>query len=89
MYAIKYRRSARNYIARLPLKSKTAIIIEKIHDLAENPDNPNLDLDTAVLIYRIGWRLRVGKYRILYTRYDDVLTIEIVKVRSRGDIYKG
>jgi len=86
MYAIKYRRSARNYIARLPLKSKTAII-EKIHDLAENPDTPNLD--TAVLKGRIGWRLRVGKYRIIYTRDDDVLTIEIVKVRSREDIYKG
>ncbi|WP_394700263.1 type II toxin-antitoxin system RelE/ParE family toxin [uncultured Desulfosarcina sp.] len=86
MYAIKYRRSARNYIARLPLKSKTTII-EKIHDLAENPDNPNLD--TAMLKGRIGWRLRVGKYRIIYMRDDDVLTIEIVKVRSRGDIYKG
>ena len=86
MYKLEYRRSARNYIARLPVKLKTAIV-EKIHVLAENPDNP--DLDTSMLRGRIGWRLRVGKYRIIYTRNDDVLTIEIVKVRSRGDIYKG
>lgn len=86
MYNLKYRRSARNYIARLPLKTKTAIV-DKLHDLAENPDNP--DLDTAVLKGRLGWRLKIGKYRIIYTRHDEILTIEIVKVRPRGDIYKG
>lgn len=67
------------------MKSKTAIV-NKLHDLAKNPDNP--DLDTAILKGRIGWRLRVGKYRVIYTRQDDILTIEIVKIRSRGDIYK-
>ena len=85
MHKLKYRRSARNYIARLPMKPKTAIV-SKLHDLAENPDNP--DLDTVVLKGRIGWRLRIGKYRIIYTRQDDILIIEIVKIRSRGDIYK-
>jgi mRNA interferase RelE/StbE len=86
MYQLKYRRSARNCIARLPLKSKTAIV-DKLHDLAEDPDNP--ELDTAVLKGRLGWRLRIGKYRVIYTRHDDILIIEIVKIRSRGDVYKG
>ncbi len=86
MYKLKYRRSARNHIARLPLKSKTAIV-NKLHDLAENPDNPELDI--AVLKGRIGFRLRVGKYRVVYARHDDILIIEIVRIRSRGDIYKG
>lgn len=85
MYKLKYRRSARNYLARLPMKTKTAIV-NKLHDLAENPDNPGFD--TEVLKGRIGWRLRVGKYCVIYTRQDDILTIEIVKIRSRGDIYK-
>ena len=67
------------------MQSKTAIV-DKLHDLVENPDNP--DLDTAVLKGRIGWRLRVGKYRVIYTRQDDILIIEIVRIRSRGDIYK-
>ena len=86
MYTLQYRRSARNYIARLPLKSKTAII-DKLHDLAEDPDNA--DLDITVLKGRIGFRLRVGKYRVVYTRHDDILIIEIVRVGSRGDVYKG
>jgi len=44
--------------------------------------------DINVLKGREGFRLRVGQYRILYTRQDDHLMIEVVKVRPRGDIYK-
>ena len=86
MYKLKYRRSARDYIARLPMKPKTAIV-NKLNGLAQNPDNP--ELDVSVLKGRIGFRLRVGKYRVVYTRHDDILILEIVRIRSRGDIYKG
>jgi mRNA interferase RelE/StbE len=85
MYELKYRRQARNYLARLPLKIKS-IIVNKLHELAANPDNPSLDID--VLQGRKGFRLRVGQYRVIYTRQDDQLIIEVVKVRPRGDIYK-
>ena len=86
MYKLTYRRQARNYLARLPLKIKSAIV-DKIHQLATNPDSPSLDID--VLKGREGFRLKAGQYRIIYTRQDDRLTIEIVKIRPRGDIYKG
>jgi mRNA interferase RelE/StbE len=86
MYQIKYRRQARNYLARLPMKIKSAIV-EKLHGLALNPDDPTLDID--VLRGRNGYRLRVGDYRILYTRHEDQLIIEVIKVRPRGDVYKG
>ncbi len=85
MYELKYRRQARNYLARLPLKIKSAIV-NNLHELAANPDNPSLDID--VLKGRKGFRLRVGQYRIIYTRQDDQLLIEVVKVRTRGDVYK-
>ncbi len=85
MYKLKYRRQARNYLARLPFRVKTAIV-ECLHQLAENPDGLSLDIDT--LKGREGFRLRVGQYRVLYTRQDDRLIIEIVKIRPRGDIYK-
>jgi mRNA interferase RelE/StbE len=45
-------------------------------------------LDIDVLKGRKGFRLRVGQYRVIYTRQDDQLIIEVVKVRPRGDIYK-
>ena len=86
MYRLKYRRQARNYLARLPLKTKTAIV-NKLHELAANPNNP--DLDVEILKGRMGFRLRVGQYRVIFTRQDDQLILEVVKVRTRGDIYKG
>ncbi len=85
MYKLKYRRQARNYLARLPLKIKS-IIVNNLHELAANPDTPSLDID--VLKGRQGFRLRVGQYRVIYTRQDDRLIIEIIKIRPRGDIYK-
>lgn len=86
MYILKYRRQARNYLARLPLRIKT-IIIDSLHVLAANPDDPALDIET--LKGREGFRLRVGRYRIIYTRQDNLLIIEVVKIRTRGDVYKG
>ena len=85
MYVLKYRRQARNYLARLPLKIKTAIV-KKLHELCSNPDSALLDIDT--LRGQEGFRLRVGQYRVIYTREDYDLIIEVVKIRPRGDIYK-
>ncbi len=85
MYRLKYRRQARNFLARLPLKIKTAIV-NKLHALAQNPDSGAFDVIS--LKGREGFRLRVGRYRVIYTRQDDRLIIEIVKIRPRGDAYK-
>ena len=85
MYKMKYRRQARNYLARLPFQVKSKIV-ETLHKLKENPDDPTLDIDT--LKGGEGYRLRVGQYRIIYTRHEDQLMIEVVKIRPRGDIYK-
>ena len=84
MYKLKYRRQARNYLARLPQNIKS-VIVNNLHELAANPDSPSLDID--VLKGRIGFRLRVGQYRVIYTRQDDQLIIEVVKIRPRGNIY--
>ena len=86
MYKLKYRRKARNYLARLPFKIKSTIIT-KLHELKANPDDSYLDIDK--LKAGKGYRLRVGQYRIIYTRHEDQLRIEVVKIRPRGDIYKG
>ena len=85
MYQLKYRRQARNYLARLPIKIKSRIV-DKLHKIKENPDDPNLDVDK--IKGKSGYRLRIGQYRIIYTRYRDELIIEVVKIRPRGDIYE-
>jgi mRNA interferase RelE/StbE len=85
MYQIKYRRPARNYLAKLPIKIKSKIV-DKLHEIKENPDDPNLDIDQ--LKGESGYRLRVGRYRVIYTLHKDQLIIEVVRIRPRGDIYK-
>ena len=85
MYQLKYRRQARNYLARLPIKIKSKIV-DTLHEIKENPDDPNLDVDK--LKAESGYRLRIGQHRIIYTRHRDQLIIEVVKIRPRGDIYK-
>ena len=86
MYKLKYRRQARNYLARLPFKIKSKIV-NKLHKLKANPDDSNLDVDK--LKGGLGYRLRIGPNRIIFTRHDDELIIEVVRIRPRGDIYKG
>jgi mRNA interferase RelE/StbE len=85
MYRLIYRRQARNYLARLPLKIKSRII-DKLHELQKDPDSTNIDVDK--LKGEAGYRLRIGPYRIIYTQHRDQLIIEVVKIRTRGDIYK-
>ena len=85
MCQLRYRRQARNYLARLPFKIKSRIL-DQLHQIQENPDDPTLDVDK--LKGESGYRLRVGQYRIIYTRYEDQLIIEVVRIKPRGDIYK-
>jgi mRNA interferase RelE/StbE len=85
MYKLEYRRQARNYLARLPFKIKSRTV-DKLHEIQKNPDDPAHDVDK--LKGEAGYRLRVGQYRIIYTRYEARLIIEMVKIRPRGDIYK-
>ncbi|MEO1954125.1 MAG: type II toxin-antitoxin system RelE/ParE family toxin [Campylobacterales bacterium] len=34
------------------------------------------------------FRIRVGDYRIIYEIFDDIVTVEIIKIKHRKNIYK-
>ena len=54
--------------------------------LGENPDNPELDIKP--LAGTLFYRLRVGGWRIVFSREDDLKIIAIEKIKTRGDVYK-
>ena len=37
---------------------------------------------------RDGYRIRTGDYRIIYTIFDKILTVEVVAIGHRKDIYE-
>ena len=57
-------------------------IIAAIEELPEKGDNRPLKGKRTPPL----WRLRVGKYRIIYQRSDSI--IRILKIDTRGDVYK-
>jgi mRNA interferase RelE/StbE len=58
----------------------------KILALARNPLAPNNNVKKLVGIE--GYRLRVGDWRILYTLRHEVLTVVVVRVGHRSEIYQ-
>ena len=37
---------------------------------------------------QLGYRIRVGSYRIIYNIYDQLLTITIITLGNRKDVYR-
>jgi mRNA interferase RelE/StbE len=83
VYKIFFKKSVEkdlNRIGRNELKK----IIACITALADNPRPPGFEKLTGLERYRI----RQGRYRILYSIQDYELTIWVVKIAHRKDVYK-
>jgi mRNA interferase RelE/StbE len=59
-------------------------IIERIQKLANDP----FPIDAVRLKGRDEWRIRQGDYRILYIVEDKIVTVFVVKIGHRREVYK-
>jgi mRNA interferase RelE/StbE len=59
-------------------------ILSRIESLSEDPRPKGCEKLTGQERYR----LRLGRYRIVYSIQDDELTVWVVKVGHRKDIYR-
>nr|VFK60708.1 MAG: mRNA interferase RelE/StbE [Candidatus Kentron sp. TUN]VFK64146.1 MAG: mRNA interferase RelE/StbE [Candidatus Kentron sp. TUN]VFK70025.1 MAG: mRNA interferase RelE/StbE [Candidatus Kentron sp. TUN] len=82
-YSIFFRKSVEKDLSQI-LKRDLRRIIERIGALANDPRPPGCEK----LSSRDRYRIRQGKYRILYSIRDKELTIWVVKVRHRRDVYR-
>lgn len=65
-------------------KKELKRILEKINSLSESPRPPG----SLKLSGQERYRLRQGRYRILYSIQDEELTIWVVKVAHRKKVYR-
>jgi mRNA interferase RelE/StbE len=83
VYKIFFKKSVEKDFKVIP-KNDLGKILDRIETLAENPRPPGCEKLTGQQKYR----LRQGRYRILYSIQDDELTVWVVKVGHRKDIYR-
>ncbi len=86
MYRVELSKHAEKFLRSQPMRIKTSVA-KKLLVLAENPDASHLDTKKMQGVDDI-FRLRVGKIRVLYRRYDSQLLILVIEIGYRGDIYK-
>ena len=81
-YKVILKKSAEKSLHALPKKIQ-ARIVGTLNLLSENPFPPA----SVKLQGRDGYRIRTGDYRILYTVENEVLTINVVAIGHRREIY--
>jgi mRNA interferase RelE/StbE len=84
-YAVRFSDIAVSSLRRFP-KNDQSRIIAKIEQMAMAPlQMPNVKrLNNADATYR----LRVGDYRILFDREDEIRVIDVLDVRTRAQAYR-
>jgi mRNA interferase RelE/StbE len=85
-YEIKFHNDALKTIQKLDKQTRNRIL-DHIHILAENPMHPEMDIKKMQGVNN-QFRLRIGSYRVVYSVFNDIFVIVIIKIGSRGDVYK-
>ena len=67
-------------------KNTSRLIREKLEHIAAGPYAQHNNV--TKLQNRLGYRLRVGDWRVIYELQDAQLIILILKIGSRGEIYR-
>lgn len=83
-YRLFLKPSAAKEIERLPTKKIRRAIVSRIAALAEDP-RPN---GCVKLTGANKYRIRQGRYRILYTIDDDRVVVVVVRVVHRSAAYR-
>ena len=83
-YKVNIKKSALKAIEKLPKKTANNVS-SSIRALADEPRPDNCKKLKGV---DDTYRIRIGDYRVIYTVDDSIVTVEVVKVGNRKDIYE-
>lgn len=86
-YSLLLHKSVTKFLEKCPNKQRQDIK-QKLELLKQNPyANEQLDIK-SMQGYESLYRLRIGQYRLVYQIKQDELIVFVLKMGSRGDIYK-
>jgi mRNA interferase RelE/StbE len=83
-FTLTWRKSTRKDLRKIP-PGEVVKIIGAVEDLARNPFPDGHKKPAAT---QHAYRIRVGNYRVLYEVLGHVLTIDVIKVAHRKDVYR-
>ncbi|MCX6405145.1 MAG: type II toxin-antitoxin system RelE/ParE family toxin [Actinobacteria bacterium] len=81
-YQVILRPQAKKSLSKIPKRERQRIEIA-IDLLSTNPYPPA----SRKLVNRPEWRVRIGKYRILYEVIDNELVVLVISIGHRSEIY--
>lgn len=85
MWSIAYTDEALTKLARID-RTVAKRIRAKVLDLARDPRAPNNNVKKLMGVE--GYRLRVGDWRVVYTLRQQVLTVVVIRVGHRSEVYE-
>jgi mRNA interferase RelE/StbE len=83
-YTLIYKRSAAEELLKLP-SSAAQKVKSAIDQLVDNPRPVGCKKLTGT---DDSYRIRIGNYRVIYTVFDSLLIVTIIKVAHRKDAYR-
>jgi mRNA interferase RelE/StbE len=83
VYSVLITRSAEKEIERLPTHVRR-LVVRRIEALAGDP-RPH---GSQKLAGEDKYRVRQGDYRIVYTIEDEIVTVTVVRIAHRSDVYR-
>ena len=84
-FSLIIRASAEKELARSGSNADRRRLITKIYALAADPRPPGCEKLSGI---RDLYRVRQGDYRIVYSIADRVLTVEVIKIGHRREVYR-
>lgn len=82
-YVVRLTNRAEKNLAKIPKREGDRIRIA-LRSLEHNPYPPA----SRKLVNRPEWRVRIGKYRILYEVIDSELVVLVISIGHRSNIYE-
>ena len=83
MYKVNYKKRAVKYLTKLPKNIQESIFASLAEPSLTGEHNNAIQLKGSQ-----GYRIRVGEYRVIYSKNETELIILVVKIGARGDVYK-